>query len=90
MANHIKAGMLIEKKVHVVHIETINSISRMEKTCMLYQYILKLICLLQKHGKKKMLYILKLVCLLLKYKKKRCVAHTKTSMFTTEISKIQV
>ena len=53
MANHIKAGMLIEKKVHVVHIETINSISRMEKTCMLYQYILKLICLLQKHGKKK-------------------------------------
>ena len=53
MANHIKAGMLIEKKVHVVHIETINSISRMEKTCMLYQYILKLICLLQKHGKKR-------------------------------------
>ena len=49
MANHIKAGMLIEKKVHVVHIETINSISTMEKTCMLY--ILKLICLLQKHEK---------------------------------------
>ena len=101
MANHIKAGMLIEKKVHVVHIETINSISTMEKTCMLY--ILKLICLLQKHGKKRMnmfitetrkkknmLYTLKLVCLLLKYKKKRCVANTKTSMFTTEISKIQV
>ena len=40
--------------------------------------------------KKDMLYILKLVCLLLKYKKKRCVANTKTSMFTTEISKIQV
>ena len=40
--------------------------------------------------KKDMLYILKLVCLLLKYKKKRCVAHTKTGMFTTEISKIQV
>ena len=34
-----------------------------------------------------MLYILKLVCLLLKYKKKRCVAHIKTSMFTTEIRK---
>ena len=50
MANHIKAGMLIEKKVYVVHIETINSIFTMEKTCMLY--ILKLICLLQKHGKK--------------------------------------
>ena len=41
---HIKAGMLIEQKVYVVHIETINSISTMEKTCMLY--ILKLICLL--------------------------------------------
>ena len=40
--------------------------------------------------KKDMLYILKLVCLLLKYKKKRCVAHAKTSMFTTKISKIQV
>ena len=86
MANHIKAGILVEKKVYVVHIET--SISTVEKTGMLY--ILKLICLLQKHGKKKdMLYILKLVCLLLKYKKKRCVAHTKTSMFTTEISKMQ-
>ena len=48
MANHIKAGMLIEKKVYVVHIET--SISTMEKTGMFY--ILKLICLLQKHGKK--------------------------------------
>ena len=48
MANHIKAGMLIEKKVHVVHVET--SISTMEKTGMLY--ILKLTCLLQKHGKK--------------------------------------
>ena len=34
--------------MHVVHVET--SISTMEKTGMLY--ILKLICLLQKHGKK--------------------------------------
>ena len=49
MANHIKAGMLIEKKVYVVHIKT--SISTMEKTGMLY--ILKLVCLLQKHGKKR-------------------------------------
>ena len=66
MANHIKAGMVIEKKVYVVHIKT--SISTMEKTGMLY--ILKLVCLLQKHGKKTdMMYILKLVCLLLKYKK---------------------
>ena len=48
MANHIKAGILIEKKVYVVHIET--SISTVEKTGMLY--ILKLICLLQKHEKK--------------------------------------
>ena len=55
MANHIKAGMVIEKKVYVVHIKT--SISTMEKTGMLY--ILKLVCLLQKHGKKTdMLYIL--------------------------------
>ena len=83
MANHIKAGMLIEKKVYVVHIETINSISTMEKTCMLY--ILKLICLLQKHGKKGYTSMFTT-----EYKKKRCVAHTKTSMFTTEISKIQV
>ena len=66
------------QKVYVVHIETINSISKMEKTCMLY--VLKLICLLQKHGKKKdilvclllntrknvVLHILKLVCLLQK------------------------
>ena len=37
-----------------------------------------------------MLYLLKLVCLLLKYKKIRCVAHIKTSMFTTEIRKKQV
>ena len=49
MANHIKAGMLIEKKVYVVHIKT--SISTIEKTGMLY--ILKLVCLLQKHGKKR-------------------------------------
>ena len=80
MANHIKAGILIEKKVYVVHIET--SLSTMEKTGMLH--ILKLICLLQKHGKKGyvvhiktslftteiqkngVLHILKLVCLLQK------------------------
>ena len=80
MVNHIKVGMLIEKKVHVVHVET--SISTMEKTGMLY--ILKLICLLQKHGKKGyvvhiktsmftteiqkngVLHMLKLVCLLQK------------------------
>ena len=73
MANHIKAGMLIEKKVDVVHIETINSISTMEKTGMLY--MLKSICLLPKHGKKDMLYILKVVCLLLKYKKTVCCTY---------------
>ena len=40
--------------------------------------------------KKDMLYILKLVCLLLNTRKNVVLAHTKTSMFTTEISKIQV
>ena len=34
MANHIKAGILIEKKVYVVHIET--RISTKEKMGMLY------------------------------------------------------
>ena len=76
MANHIKAGMLIGKKVYVVHIETINSISTMEKTCMLY--VLKLIttearkkkdilvCLLLNTRKNVALHILKLACLLQK------------------------
>ena len=80
MADHIKAGMLIGEKVYVVHIETINSISTMEKTCMLY--ILKLIpgMFTTETRKKKdilvylplntrknvVLHILKLVCLLQK------------------------
>ena len=87
MANHIKAGMLIEKKVDVVHIETIDSISTMEKTGMLY--MLKLICLLQKHGKKGYVVHIKTSMFTTEIQKKRCVAHTKTSMFTTEISKKQ-
>ena len=49
MENSIKTSMLIEKKVNVVHVKT--SISTKEKTGMLY--ILKLVCLLQKHGKKR-------------------------------------
>ena len=88
MANHIKAGMLIEKKVYVVHIETINSISTMEKTGMLY--MLKLICLLRKHGKKGYVVHTKISMFTTELKKNRCVAHTKTSMLTTETSKKQV
>ena len=77
MANHIKAGMLIGKKVYVVHIETINSISTMEKTCI---RIIKinmfttetrkkkdiLVCLLLNTRKNVVLHMLKLVCLLQK------------------------
>ena len=78
MANHIKAGMLIEEKVYVVHIETINSISTMEKN--VYAVHIKinmfttetrekkdiLVCLLLNTRKNVVLHILKLVCLLQK------------------------
>ena len=86
MANHIKAGMLTEKKLYVVHIKT--SISTMEKTGMLY--ILKFICLLQKHEKNGYVVHIKTSMFTTEIQKKRCVANIKTSMFTTEIRKKQV
>ena len=51
-------------------------------------YILKLICLLQKHGKKNGYVVhIKTSMFTTEIQKKRCVAHIKTSMFTTEIRK---
>ena len=78
MANHIKAGMLIEEKVYVVHIETIDSISTMEKNVYAVQIKINmfttetrekkdiLVCLLLNTRKNVVLHILKLVCLLQK------------------------
>ena len=86
MANHIKAGMLIEKKVYVVHIKT--SISTIKKTGMLY--ILKLVCLLRNTEKNGYVVHIKTSMFTTEIQKKRCVAHIKTTMFTTEIRKKQV
>ena len=50
---------------------------------------MKLVCLLQKNGTKRVCctYILKIICLLQKYGKNGYDVHIKTSMFTTEIQK---
>ena len=70
MANHIKAGMLIEKKVHVVHIETSYNGKNV------YVVHIKInVFTTETRKKKDMLYILKLVCLLLKYKKTVCCVY---------------
>ena len=53
-------------------------------------YILKLVCLLQKHGKSGYVVKIKTSMFTTEIQKKRFVAHIKTSMFITEIRKKQV